>query len=209
MIKGLRAVWPLTQLVCLIHHSFTSLVKDNRMCENPFHRHNSGHLSACCLSSQEEEQWLFPPQDISALLVFAILGLFRWIYDLSSSLNIALLCVSGSDGKSILAITRNITAALGEDVYLGCRYLGDSVIERAEWKRHINSENKLKRLAGFNFDRPFSRDGFSDPDSATNLTVKMSVSSVEVEGEYICEFASEDDYYYDNVFVTVVGKPSQ
>lgn len=42
------------------------------MCEKPFHRHNSGHLSASCPSSQGEEQSYSPPQEASALLVFAI-----------------------------------------------------------------------------------------------------------------------------------------
>ena len=117
-------------------------------------------------------------------------------------MNTVSLCVSGP----ILEITRNVTGVLGEDVYLGCRYLGDSEIESAEWKRQMNSKVKSKRLAGFANGRPFSRDDFSEPDSLTNLTVKMNVSSVEVEGEYICEFESEEEYYSDSVFLTVVGK---
>lgn len=107
----------------------------------------------------------------------------------------------------MLEITHNITAVLGEVVYLSCRYLGKSDIQGAEWKRQINSKIKSKGLAGFSNRGPFSRHGFSDPDSLTNLTVQMRVSSVEVEGEYICEFESEEGYFSDSAFVTVVGKP--
>ncbi len=141
--------------------------------------------------------------------MFAILGLFRWTYDLSLLLNIVLLCVSGSGEKQIIEITHNITAVLGEDVYLRCRYLGESEIQGAEWTRQYNSKIKSKPVAGFSEDGPFSRKDFSHPDSVTNLTVKMSVSSVEAEGEYTCEFESEEAYYHDTVFLTVVGKPRQ
>ncbi|XP_070826921.1 uncharacterized protein [Chaetodon trifascialis] len=114
--------------------------------------------------------------------------------------------IQGLGGEPI-ETTRNVTAVLGEDVYLRCRYLGDSELESAEWKRQINPKVKSKRLAGFRNGKPFSRDGFSHPDSVSNLTVKMNVSSVEVEGEYICEFESEEENYSDNVFVTVVAQP--
>lgn len=119
------------------------------------------------------------------------------------------LCVSGPDGEQIIEITRNITAVLGEDVYLRCRYLGESEIQRAQWKRQFNSRVKSKRLAGFSNGHPYSREDFTHPDSVTNLTVRMNVSSMEVEGEYICEFESEEEDYFDSVFVTVVGKPRQ
>ncbi|XP_026154897.1 uncharacterized protein LOC113125576 isoform X2 [Mastacembelus armatus] len=108
---------------------------------------------------------------------------------------------------TILEITHNITAVLGEDVYLSCNYLGKSEIQNANWKRQINSKVKTKGLAGFSNNRPFNRSGFSMPGSPTNLTVRMSVSSVDVEGEYICEFESEEEYVSDNAFVTVVARP--
>ncbi|KAK5868853.1 hypothetical protein PBY51_009830 [Eleginops maclovinus] len=115
--------------------------------------------------------------------------------------------ILGPGEESILEITHNITAVLGEDVYLRCRYLGESQIQSAEWKRRINSKIKFKRLAGFTDGKPFSRDNVSNPVSLTNLTVKMQVSSVEVEGEYICEFRSEEEYDSDSVFLTVVARP--
>lgn len=124
----------------------------------------------------------------------------------SLSLDVVLLCVSGPAGEPILEVSQNITAVLGEDVYLSCRYLGESKIQDAEWKRQINSKVKSKRLAGFAHGVSFGRNGFSEPESVTNLTVKMNVSSVEVEGEYTCEFESEEEYYSSNVFLTVVGK---
>lgn len=125
-----------------------------------------------------------------------------------TSLEIVLLCVSCPGGESILEITKNVTAVLGEDMYLSCRYLGESDIKNAQWKHQLKSKVKSKRMAGFTNGEPFSRNGFSDPDSVTNLTVKMSVSSVEVEGEYICEFETEEEDYSDSLFLTVVGKPT-
>ncbi|XP_059187195.1 uncharacterized protein si:ch211-149e23.4 [Centropristis striata] len=115
--------------------------------------------------------------------------------------------ILGAGGEPLLEITHNITAVLGEDVYLSCRYLGESEIQSAEWKRHGNSRIKSKRLAGFFNGKPFGRDDFSKPDSLTNLTVRTKVSSVEAEGEYSCEFASELEYYSDSVFLTVVARP--
>lgn len=40
----------------------------------------------------------------------------------------------------------------------------------------------------------------------TNLTVRMEVLSVDAEGEYICEFESEEEYYTNSVFLSIVGK---
>lgn len=124
----------------------------------------------------------------------------------SLGLKVSLLCVTGLVGERI---HENITAVLGEDVYLSCTYVGESEIQDAEWKRQINSKMKSKRLAGFFNGEPFSRDGISKPDSLTNLTVKMKVSSVEVEGEYICEFEAQEEPYYGSVHLTVVGKSIQ
>ncbi|KAM3615504.1 uncharacterized protein V6R79_003162 [Siganus canaliculatus] len=114
--------------------------------------------------------------------------------------------ILGVSGRPILEVTHNVTAVLGEDVYLSCVYQGEGEVQSSEWRRQINSKVKSKRLAGFFNDRPFSRDGFSDPESATNLTVKMNVPSVDVEGEYICEF-EESEAYSDSVYVTVVARP--
>lgn len=124
-----------------------------------------------------------------------------------------LFCVSGPGEESFLEVTHNVTAVLGEDVYLSCSYMGEREIQSAGWKRQINpkvnSKAKFRRLAGFFNGKPFNRTDFSNPVSQTNLTVKMSVSSVEDEGEYICEFQSKDEDYSDSVFLTVVGKPRQ
>nr|XP_040047238.1 uncharacterized protein si:ch211-149e23.4 [Gasterosteus aculeatus aculeatus] len=128
-------------------------------------------------------------------------GLFVWFF----VLNVAhCLEIMGLVGERI---HENITAVLGEDVYLSCTYVGESEIQDAEWKRQINSKMKSKRLAGFFNGEPFSRDGISKPDSLTNLTVKMKVSSVEVEGEYICEFEAQEEPYYGSVHLTVVARP--
>lgn len=90
-------------------------------------------------------------------------------------------------------------------MHLSCVYLGDDVIESSEWKQQINSK-KAKRLAGFMNGKPFQRDNFSLPESLTNLTIQKRVTSVEVEGEYTCEFKSDKDTYSGTVFITVMGK---
>lgn len=121
-----------------------------------------------------------------------------------------LFCVSGQSEEMIIETKQNITAVLGEDAYLSCRYLGESKIQKAAWRRQITSRVKSRGLAGISIKGPFRSAGFSEPDSLTNLTVKMNVSSVELEGEYICEFESEeDDSFSDSAFVTIIGKLSQ
>uniref|UniRef100_A0A672GR16 Ig-like domain-containing protein n=1 Tax=Salarias fasciatus TaxID=181472 RepID=A0A672GR16_SALFA len=104
-------------------------------------------------------------------------------------------------------VSPNLTAPLGGGVYLSCRYRGQSEILSAQWKRRVSSRSKAKRLAGFSNGKAFSRDDFSPPSSLTNLTVQMKVSSVAAEGEYVCEFQSEEEDFFESVFVTVVARP--
>lgn len=104
-------------------------------------------------------------------------------------------------------IAPNLTAVLGEDVHLSCQYQGPSQILSAQWKLRVNSKSKAKRLAGFSHGKPFSREGFSRPDSLTNLTVQMKVSSVKAEGQYVCEFESEEEDFFGSVYVAVVARP--
>ncbi|XP_067364628.1 uncharacterized protein si:ch211-149e23.4 isoform X2 [Channa argus] len=107
----------------------------------------------------------------------------------------------------IIEISPNITAVLGEDMYLSCRYVGERELERADWYRHINSKAKSKGLERIKKRGPFSRADFSGPDSLNNLTLKMNVHSVDLEGEYICQFETEERIVSDSTFVTVVAQP--
>ncbi|XP_029372764.1 uncharacterized protein LOC115052654 isoform X2 [Echeneis naucrates] len=104
-------------------------------------------------------------------------------------------------------IAESVTAVLGEVTYLRCRYLGNAPVEKAEWKRKINSKTKSKGFAGFRNGQLYRSGNFSKPDSATNLTVSMWVSSVDVEGEYICEFETDTGEFSENAYVTVVARP--
>ncbi|XP_030008582.1 hemicentin-1 isoform X2 [Sphaeramia orbicularis] len=115
--------------------------------------------------------------------------------------------ILGFNEESLLEIPRNVTGVLGEDVHLGCRYLGKDEITAAEWKRE--SESKIsKRLTGFINGRPFNRDtDFSVPHSLTNLTVRMNVTNVKAEGVYKCKFMTEDEEIADTVFLSVVARP--
>lgn len=118
-----------------------------------------------------------------------------------------LLCTSGPDGELITEVGYNITAVLGEDVYLTCRFFSEIEVQSARWRRQLSSSSKSKKLSGFSDDKsPFSYQGFSEPDSVTNLTVKMDVLSVEAEGKYICEFETQEEQYSSSVFLTVLGK---
>ncbi|XP_023125528.2 uncharacterized protein si:ch211-149e23.4 [Amphiprion ocellaris] len=131
-----------------------------------------------------------------------------WLLILGLVLNVAhCLEILGLERDPNLEVSRNVTAVLGEDVYLSCRYLGESQIQSAVWKRRSNSQSKSKRLAGFSQGQAFGRDEFSTPHSLTNLTVKVNVSRVEMEGEYVCEFESEEEDFFASVFVTVVARP--
>ncbi|XP_013880684.1 uncharacterized protein si:ch211-149e23.4 [Austrofundulus limnaeus] len=88
---------------------------------------------------------------------------------------------------------------------LSCRYLGESQIQNAEWRRQI--QGKYKRLAGFSNGEPFSRNNFTVPASPSNLTTYKRVSGVEDEGKYVCEFKEEEDILDVSIFVTVIAQP--
>ncbi|KAK2846796.1 hypothetical protein Q5P01_009795 [Channa striata] len=107
----------------------------------------------------------------------------------------------------IIEISPNITAVLGGEVNLSCRYVGEGELERADWYRHSNSKGKSKGMIRLKKRGEFSRFGVSGPDSHNNLTVRMNVDSVESEGEYICQFESEEQVVSDSTFVTVVAQP--
>ncbi|XP_014909178.1 uncharacterized protein LOC106960552 [Poecilia latipinna] len=117
--------------------------------------------------------------------------------------------IQGSGEEPATVIAHNVTGVLGEDVYLKCEYLGGGKIQKAEWKRKFNSLGKFKRLVGISRQngKLFSRDGFSEPASLNNLTVRMRVSSMEAEGEYICDFEEEEENSFSIIYVTVLAKP--
>ncbi|XP_076002029.1 uncharacterized protein LOC142995031 [Genypterus blacodes] len=105
-----------------------------------------------------------------------------------------------------IEITRNLTATLGEDVHLSCRFLHDRNITASVWKR--KNKKTAKRLTGFTSGKAFRTDAkFSLPESPTNLTVKVKVSSVAMEGTYTCEFLVDEEEYVDSMFLTVQVRP--
>lgn len=106
-----------------------------------------------------------------------------------------------------MEIDRSVTGILGEDVYLRCRYLGRNDIVDALWKRQSDSRVKTKRLTGYNGKKAFNKDtDFSVPASPTNLTVRMNISSLDVEGQYTCTFVSDEEDITDSMTLTVLGK---
>ncbi|KAM4589547.1 uncharacterized protein V3H82_003650 [Fundulus diaphanus] len=132
-----------------------------------------------------------------------------WLLILGLVQNVAhSLEIQGSGEEPTPVLAHNVTGVMGEDVYLSCEYLGAGQIQKAEWKRRVNAQSKFKRLSGFSNGKAFSRDDFSEPDSLTNLTVRMRLSSMEAEGEYICEFEEEEENLFVSVFVSVFAKPA-
>ncbi|KAG5269540.1 hypothetical protein AALO_G00203160 [Alosa alosa] len=108
------------------------------------------------------------------------------------------------DGDGII-FESNVTGILGEDVYLHCLYTGNDPDDLlySVWKR-LGSN---KKLAGYFGLKTIKMEGFSLPESTTNLTVKMQVASLNAEGEYICEFGTDDDPLIGHVSLTVLVRP--
>ncbi|XP_051966227.1 uncharacterized protein LOC127631877 [Xyrauchen texanus] len=106
-----------------------------------------------------------------------------------------------------LVLDQVVTGILGEEVYLHCLYTGQSEILLSSWNR-LDSSNFAKKMAGYKFNKiSFKRENFDVPASVTNLTVKMNVTSLDVEGEYTCVFNSDEDETKDNMFLKVIARP--
>ena len=110
------------------------------------------------------------------------------------------------DGGSEVEVQSDPVAVLGEEVYLRCLYHGNASITGSAWKRHRGG--RVHRLAGFTNGTAFRRSTatLSFPASPTNLTVRMRVSGVDVEGEYVCVFESQDREFNKTVNLQVHGR---
>ncbi|XP_071214764.1 uncharacterized protein [Salvelinus alpinus] len=118
-------------------------------------------------------------------------------------------CLDMLDMEEDMEIDRNVTGILGEDVFLRCQYLGQNDITDASWKRpDSRMKRSMKKLTGYKNNKAFSKDpDFSAPVSPTNLTVKMRVSTLEAQGEYICAFATDEEEITNSMFLTVLARP--
>ncbi|XP_060799702.1 uncharacterized protein si:ch211-149e23.4 isoform X2 [Neoarius graeffei] len=105
-----------------------------------------------------------------------------------------------------ITIDHNVTGVLGEEVYLHCLYSGKHHISDSSWKR-LDSGNRAKMMAGYKNGKPFAKDNFSIPASHTNLTVKVSINSLEIEGQYICVFSTDEEEMMYNLFLSVIAQP--
>lgn len=70
----------------------------------------------------------------------------------------------------------------------------------------MGSGNRAKMMAGYKNGRPFVKDNFCTPASLTNLTVKVSINSLEVEGQYACVFSTDEEEIMDSLLLNVIGK---
>lgn len=105
-----------------------------------------------------------------------------------------------------LVLNQTVTGILGEEVYLHCLYTGQSDIIYSSWNR-LDSSKKSKKMAGYyGPNKPFKRENFDMPAFLTNLTVKVNVTSLDLEGEYACTFGSEEDETKDTMFFRVIGE---
>lgn len=123
-----------------------------------------------------------------------------------SSSYITSLCIFIDSEPRDLVLDRTVTGIVGEDVYLHCMYTGQSKILFSSWNR-LDSSNRVKKRAGYHYgNTPFSKENFGLPASITNLTVKMSITGLEVEGEYTCVFNSDEDETKGTMFLSVIGE---
>ncbi|KAF5893033.1 poliovirus receptor-like, partial [Clarias magur] len=106
-----------------------------------------------------------------------------------------------------IIIDNNVTGILGEEVHLHCLYSGIHNISFSSWSR-LSSETRLWAMAGYKNGKPFTKDNFFIPASHTNLTVKVNINSLEVEGNYACVFRTEDDEEFrDKLLLKVIARP--
>ncbi|XP_051719123.1 uncharacterized protein si:ch211-149e23.4 isoform X2 [Ctenopharyngodon idella] len=62
-------------------------------------------------------------------------------------------------------------------------------------------------MAGYNQLTPFKRENFDIPASPKNLTVKLNVTSLDLEGEYTCVINTVEDELKDTMFLRVIARP--
>ncbi|TSZ12225.1 Dynein heavy chain domain-containing protein 1 [Bagarius yarrelli] len=105
-----------------------------------------------------------------------------------------------------IIIDHHLIGVLGEDIYLQCLYSGTHKITDSSWKR-LDSRNRAKVMAGYRSGKPFAKDSFSTPESTTNLTVKVRLNSLELEGNYTCVFSSDEDEIMDRMFLRIIARP--
>ncbi|XP_072547022.1 uncharacterized protein [Salminus brasiliensis] len=113
-----------------------------------------------------------------------------------------------SDRRGIV-LEQNVIGVLGEEVYLRCIYTGKGMIFFASWNR-VNSTSKSIKMAGYNSFSPnktFSKESFSTPASGTNLTVKVGIVRLDMEGQYTCGFNTDEDEVKESLFLTVIARP--
>ena len=110
-------------------------------------------------------------------------------------------------GGSEVEVQSDPVAVLGEEVSLRCLYHGNATITASAWRRHRGA--RAHRLAGFTNSTAFRHrtPRVAFPPSPTNITVRMRVSGVDAEGEYICAFQSQDSREFTKtVFLRVHGR---
>ncbi|ROL49949.1 Nectin-1 [Anabarilius grahami] len=105
-----------------------------------------------------------------------------------------------------LVLNQTVTGILGEEVYLHCLYTGQIEIMFSSWNR-LDSSKRSKKMAGYNQLTPFNRENFDIPASPKNLTVKLNVTSLDLEGDYTCVINTVDDEVKDTVFLRVIAPP--
>ncbi|XP_077065001.1 uncharacterized protein LOC143716366 isoform X1 [Siphateles boraxobius] len=132
------------------------------------------------------------------LPIFFILGM---VLNLAHSMDL-----QDSEARD-LVLSQTVTGILGGEVYLHCLYTGQSKILYSSWNR-LDSSKRSKKMVGYHQNKkPFNRENFDIPASLTNLTVKINVTSLDLEGEYACIFNSDEDEIKDTMFFSVIARP--
>ncbi|XP_066518552.1 uncharacterized protein si:ch211-149e23.4 [Hoplias malabaricus] len=131
-----------------------------------------------------------------------------WILLLGISLNLCQDVESqGLESQDVMP-DQHVTGVLGEEVYLHCFYTGKHEILASSWNR-LNFRQLEKKIAGYKFGgAPFTyKESFSIPMSLTNLTVKVSIDSLDMEGQYTCGFTSDEEEMKYKFLLSVIAKP--
>ncbi|XP_017346948.1 uncharacterized protein si:ch211-149e23.4 isoform X1 [Ictalurus punctatus] len=106
-----------------------------------------------------------------------------------------------------IIIDDHVIGVLGEEVHLHCLYSGKLNISYSSWK-HQESGTRSKTIAGYKNGKPFARDNFYTPASTTNLTVKVSINSFMVEGQYRCIFGTDEEVEtVESLKLTIIARP--
>lgn len=109
-----------------------------------------------------------------------------------------------------IIVEKNMTAILGDETYLRCLYIGNVSILYSSWNR-LDSSSSLKRVAGCKYNGLLynNLNASNLPASSSNLTFKVNIDNLNMEGQYTCVFNTDEAEIRKMMFLSVLGKSSR